>query len=245
MAIAQNPYRFTNTMSIQRSTPSVTGGLTQSSHLSALFSQTLNDQFLYRQFIVRTFINENGDPEIERIDPMSIGMNVHEERLPDGSWREVNRTYIGDSNTNWPISQGSGLESQISQGSNYYHNTLTEQDIREFMTSMTTTSVGSNSTYEWQVLTGQQGYANFSEAMRGDERTIKFNDAEIDNSGNNIIYEKSGDYKIFELRVIKNEMNMRISTSNGTKREYDLLMKNAKRGIYLNTKNIKWIHEPK
>jgi len=224
---------YTNNMSIQRNTSFVNGNAMSNiiseeagsfNGLSNILNQALTDQFLYGSSMIQTFINSNGDPEIRRIDP---------------------NDYIMGSG----LTQGSGLEAQLENSNRTgYSSTLTEHDIRQVMDSLYTTTNTNSAT--WVAYTGQQGYNNFQNQMSSyisgtDSYWTRNNIIDKDNSGSIIKINKSEDYKVFSLSINKNSCKVSVSTTNGSKREYDLFMKNAKRGIYLNTQNIKWKYESK
>lgn len=203
--------------------------------------RAFQDQLLYGSSAYRVasnvIPNEDGNGvhyNIERVDPRSSSFNgLH-----------LNNIMTEEAGS-FPDTIHPGLGSQLQASSRVgYNSTLTEQDIRDFMNSMTTTTAA-HITPEYYAITGREGYFNLANMMQREAGNISFNTAEVDKFGHDIVFEKSSDYKVFKLTVIKDSVHITISSKNGTKREYDLLMKNAKRGVYLNMKKTKWIYESK
>lgn len=230
MAIGQTPYNFTNTMSIQRATSTITGSRfnniihEEAGSLSRLLNQTFQDQFMYGNSAVRTFINADGDPEIERVDPRDIVT-------------------------------GRGLEDQImysDYGVATTSTTLSTETIRETLQSLMMQDTNSARTYT--VLTGTAGMQNFNSAMQTYANTgwitntnafnVEEIKAELDIHKNSIYpMVSTKDYKTFEIRIQKENCDIVYNTNKGDKRMYDLLMKNAKRGVYMKMNKQDWKHE--
>lgn len=227
MAIGQAPYNFTNTMSIQRNSTPITGSSLnniiheEAGSLDGLFRLTMQDQFLYGNSTVRTFINSNGEPEIERVDPRNM-------------------------------ITGRGLEDQIASAGNIgYASTITEADIRSFMSTMTTTTTTTNP--EYVMYTGSSDMTNFQQSMQTYANTgwITTNHSEPQYTKEeydmykNPIYPmvSTKDYKTFEIRIQKRDCDIVYTTNKGDQRQYNLLLKNAKRGVYMKMNKQEWKHE--
>lgn len=207
------------------------------SWISEQLSRAFQDQLMYGESMM--YINPSNDPEpnITRLDPTVSSFN--------GLY--LNNLIMEEA---W---SGRGLEDQISNASTNYFSTATVNDFRNALSMLTsstgtsTTNLGSNP-YTWHVITGEQGYRNLSNSLRdyiidSNGMDVQFNEAENDISGNNIIITKSQDHGVFSIEIFKENMKITATTKKGSKREYDLFLKNAKRGTYINTKNIKWKYE--